>query len=100
MSEEYLNRTPISDIDIDDLSLVETYKGKINENNFTDAVKILDGVSFEKGIRADVVDKIRTSILSLEAVILNLTADDDTYYSVDMPTDEQMNGKKFWVRPI
>lgn len=100
MSEEYLNRTPISDIDIDDLSLVETYKGKINENNFTDAVKILDAVSFEKGIRADVVDKIRTSILSLEAVILNLTADDDTYYSVDMPTDEQMNGKKFWVRPI
>lgn len=100
MSEEYLNRTPISDIDIDDLSLVETYKGKINENNFTDAVKILNGVSFEKGIRADVVDKIRTSILSLEAVILNLTADDDTYYSVDMPTDEQMNGKKFWVRPI
>lgn len=100
MSEEYLNRTPISDIDTDDLSLVETYKGKINENNFTDAVKILNGVSFEKGIRADVVDKIRTSILSLEAVILNLTADDDTYYSVDMPTDEQMNGKKFWVRPI
>lgn len=100
MSEEYLNRTPISDIDIDDLSLVETYKGKINENNFTDAVKILDAVSFEKGIRADVVDKIRTSILSLEAVILNLTANDDTYYSVDMPTDEQMNGKKFWVRPI
>ena len=100
MSEEYLNRTPISDIDIDDLSLVETYKGKINENNLTDAVKILNGVSFEKGIRADVVDKIRTSILSLEAVILNLTADDDTYYSVDMPTDEQMNGKKFWVRPI
>mgnify|MGYP004629731377 FL=1 len=100
MSEEYLNRTPISDIDTDDLSLVETYKGKINENNFTDAVKILDAVSFEKGIRADVVDKIRTSILSLEAVILNLTADDDTYYSVDMPTDEQMNGKKFWVRPI
>mgnify|MGYP007089864220 FL=1 len=100
MSEEYLNRTPISDIDIDDLSLVETYKGKINENNFTDAVKILDGVSFEKGIRAGVVDKIRTSILALETAILNLTADDDIYYSVDMPTDEQMNGKKFWVRPI
>lgn len=100
MSEEYLNRTPISDIDIDDLSLIETYKEKINENSFTDAVKILDDVSFDKGIRASIVDKIRTSILSLEAAILNLTADDDTYYSVDVPTDEQMNGKKFWVRPI
>lgn len=100
MSEEYLNRTPISDIDVDDLSLIETYKEKINENNFTDAVKILDDASFEKGIRASIVDKIRTSILVLETAILNLTADDDTYYSVDVPTDEQMNGKKFWVRPI
>ena len=99
MSEEYLNRIPVSDIDIEDAVFLESYNKKITKNEITEAINILNEVSFDKGIRASILNKIRTSILELEMAILNLTADEDTYYSLTVPTEEQMNGKKFWICP-
>lgn len=99
MSEEYLNRIPLSDIDIDDIQIIDSYNEKINEDKFTEAVQILDNESFDKGIRASNLDKIRTNIVALETKLLSLTPNIDTYYSVEEPTDEQMENKIFWGKP-
>lgn len=100
MSDLDNKRYPLSDLGIEDESMLEDYNIKVKSNKYSDAVKLLDEKKCNKGIRASILNSIKQSILNLEVYLLNLTADADTIYSLTEPTAEQMQGKLYWIKPI
>lgn len=94
------NRLFTNDMEYTDKETLESYMTEIESGNCSNAISILDNNLSGKGVRADIINKITDEIKKLECFVLNLVSDNDVYYSVDEPTDEQMDEKKFWIKPI
>lgn len=94
------SREPISELGLDDLQTLSNYNSEINNAKYSNAVKVLDDAQCKKGFRAAIFNKIKEDIINLEIFLLNLTADENTIYSLTEPTEEQMQGKLYWIQPI
>ena len=104
---EYLNNTgvnfefkPHSDISLSDKEILEEHDNLIKEGKFQEATKLLDDANFSKGIRASFFNLIEEKIKKLQIIILNKLADQDEYYSLTEPTEDEMEGKTFWIQPF
>lgn len=101
MGDLNTNRLPINDIQITDENILAEYNNKMNNSNYSSAVAKLNEKHFENGgIRASIFNVLKKSIIDLEIFILNLTADQDTLYSLNEPTNQQMGDRIFWIQPI
>ena len=92
--------TPHNDMGAEDTDIVTQHKNLIDSGNYSDATTLLNNNDYQKGFRASLFNSIQNKIRTLQEYLLNeLVADEDSYYSYDEPTAEQMDGKTFWIKP-
>lgn len=89
---------PHCDGGADDIDLFKEHDALIKNNKITDAVSLLNKNHYKKGFRAFVFNTIQSKIRDLEIYILNKIAESDEYYSFEEPSEEEMKGKKFWIK--
>ena len=92
--------TPYSDVEIYDMDLVKSHDNLIQERNYEEAVSLADKKLSGKGFRASFFNAIENKIKEFQVYLLNKTATPDEYYSITKPTDEEMDGKLFWIKPV
>lgn len=95
------NYEPYSDISINDSSTISEYDNLINNYKYSEAKEKVDNdpTLSKKGFRSSFFNEIENKIKELEVYLLNKTASSDEYYSLTEPTDEEMSGKTFWIKP-
>lgn len=91
---------PHSDMNADSESVVRRHAEKIKEKCYSAAVSILDESGYQDGFRASLFQSLQDRIRRFQIYIMNQFNDDpDIYFSLNEPTPEQMEGKKFWIQP-
>lgn len=91
--------TPHCDMSIDDGSIVKTHDDFIRQHKYSAAAAFLKNHNYQKGFTAALFNSIQNKIRELEIYLLNeYIADQDEFYSLTEPTEEQMDGKKFWIQ--
>lgn len=102
MNELIPNYTPYSDIETMDNDVVSVHKELINNYKYTEATEYINQSELlkKKGFRSSFFNAIEKKIQELQIYLLNKNASPDEYYSITEPTDEEMFGKTFWIKPI
>ena len=100
MKQKDISFVPHSDMDIHDVNTVEQHKNLIEQNRFSEASLLLDNIGRKKGFRAAIFNTIQNKLREIQLYLLNKTAAPNEYYSFTEPTDEEMEGKTFWLQPI
>ena len=100
LAELDTTRIPVSDLQADDVDVLKSYNEDMASGNFSSAVEKLNNANIDRGGRASIFNSLKKKTQELAVWVLNLTADQDTFYSLEKPTDEQMVGKVFWVQPF
>lgn len=91
---------PHSDMSADDIELVKQHDNFIKQNRFDDATALLNNNNYQRGFRASIFNSIQNKIRMLEEFLLNeFVAEDDELYKFTEPTDEEMEGKTWWLQP-
>ena len=91
--------SPHNDMGAEDTDIVTQHKNLIDSGNYSDATTLLNDNDYQKGFRASLFNSIQNKIRSVQEYLLNeFVADDDEYYSYTEPTDEQMEGKTWWIQ--
>lgn len=91
--------TPHNDAGADEIGIINKHNNLIKQENFSDATALLDNNDFSKGFRASLFKSIEKKIQNVQVYLLNKTAEPDELYSIDEPTEIQMEGKTFWIQP-
>lgn len=100
MAELDIGFIPHNDLHPDDLDLTEQHKNLIQNNKFSDAAALLDNSNYRKGFRASLFNALEAKILELQVFLLNkYAAEPDELYSVKEPSEDEMAGKTYWVKP-
>ena len=100
MKQKDISFVPHSDMDIHDVNIVEQHKNLIEQNRFSEAASLLNNTGHKKGFRAAIFNTIQNKLREIQLYLLNKTAAPNEYYSFTEPTDEEMEGKTFWLQPI
>ena len=100
MKQKDISFVPHSDMDIHDVTTVEQHKNLIEQNRFSEAASLLDNTGHKKGFRAAIFNTIQNKLREIQLYLLNKTAAPNKYYSLTEPTEEEMEGKTFWLQPI
>lgn len=100
MTQKDISFVPHSDMDIDDVNTVEQHKNLIIQNRFSEAITLLDNSGHKKGFRAAIFNAIQNKLREIQIFLLNKTAEPNEYYSLTEPSEEEMQGKTFWIQPI
>ncbi len=100
MKQKDISFVPHSDMDIHDADVVEQHQNLIARNRFSEAASLLDNASHKKGFRATIFNTIQNKLREIQIYLLNKTAAPNEYYSLTEPSDEEMEGKTFWMQPI
>lgn len=100
MTLDDLTFTPCSDMEIEDVPIVNEHNNLIKENKFSDANTLLKTTQYKKGIIASLFNCMEEKIRNIQVYLLNKQAAPDELYSYTEPTPEQMEGKLFWIKPI
>lgn len=53
-----------------------------------------------KGFGASICNAMQNKIREIQIYLLNKTASPDEYYALQEPTEEEMQGKLFWIQPV
>lgn len=61
---------------------------------------IHDMAAAKKGFCAAIFNTIQNKLREIQLYLLNKTAEPDAYYSFTEPTEEEMQGKTFWLQPV
>lgn len=100
MEKEDFYFVPRSDAGVSDLDIITQHDNLIKNGRFTEAVALLDNNQFEKGVRASLIESIKTKLQNMQTYLLNdYTAIQYAHISETEPTDEEMGTKMFWVKP-
>lgn len=92
--------SPHNDMSAEDTEIVTQHKNLIDSGNYSDASTLLDDNNYQKGFRASLLNSVQNKIRKVQEYLLNsFVAEDDEYYSYTEPTDEQMEGKIWWIQP-
>lgn len=100
MTIDDINYEPHSDAEIDDMATVHEHNVLYNENKFSDATTLLETKQYKKGIVASLFNLMEQKLRNIQIFLLNKQAAPDELYSFTEPTDEQMQEKMFWIKPI
>ncbi|MBD5511661.1 MAG: hypothetical protein HDR08_10470 [Lachnospiraceae bacterium] len=100
MKQRDISFVPHSDMDIHDVTTVEQHKNLIEQNRFSEAASLLNNTGHKKGFRAAIFNTIQNKLREIQIYLLNKTAAPNEYYSLTEPTEEEMEGKTFWLQPI
>lgn len=100
MKQKDISFVPHSDMDIHDVNTVEQHKNLIARNRFSEAASLLDNANHKKGFRATIFNTLQNKLREIQIYLLNKTAAPNEYYSLTEPTEEEMEGKTFWLQPI
>ena len=100
MSELTPNFTPYSDVEISDKESIESHNNYVQDGYYEEAITLADSELSGKGFRASFFNAIENKIKEFQIYLLNKTALPDEYYSLTEPTEEEMNGKLFWIKPV
>ncbi|MBD5537584.1 MAG: hypothetical protein HDQ99_19425 [Lachnospiraceae bacterium] len=100
MTQKNISFVPHSDMDIQDAPLVERHKNLIARNKLSEASSLLDNAGYNKGFRAAICNAMQNKLRKIQIYLLNKSAAANEYYSITEPTDEEMEGKTFWLQPI
>lgn len=100
MTRNDLNFVPHSDMEIDDLETVTRYNSLIKSGRYEDAQKLLLDKGYKKGFVASFLNYLQDKLRQIQIAVLNKNAAPDEYYSLNEPSEEQMQGKTFWIQPI
>lgn len=102
MSELTPEFEPYSDITISDSDVLSEHKNLINQYKYTEATEKVnnDATLNKKGFRSSFFNAIENKIKDFQVYLLNKNASPEDYYSLTEPTAEEMENKKFWIRPI
>ena len=100
MSELTPNFTPYSDVEISDEELIESHNNYVDNGYYEEAITLADSELSGKGFRASFFNAIENKIKEFQVYLLNKTAAPDEYYSLTEPTDEEMDGRLFWLKPV
>ena len=93
--------SPHNDMDANDLDIVKAHEKLINQRRFSSAVSTLNQNSYNNGFRAELLNKIQNKIRNFQIYLLNeFVAKPDELFSYTEPTDSQMDGKLFWIKPL
>ncbi len=91
--------SPHNDMSAEDTEIVTQHKNLIDTGSYSDATTLLDSNNYQKGFRASLFNSIQNKIRTVQEYLLNeFAANDDEYYSYTEPTDEQMEGKTWWIQ--
>lgn len=90
---------PHNDMSAEDKGIVTEHNNLIKQENYDDATSLLNNNDYKKGFRASLFNSIQNKLLALEIYLLNeYVAESDEFYSITEPTEEQMEGKTFWMQ--
>lgn len=99
MNKTDLLFVPHNDLHPDDINIVEQHQNLINNEQFSDATALLDNNDYQKGFRASLFDSIEKKIQQIQIYLLNkYVAEPDEFYSIEEPTEEQMENKTYWIQ--
>lgn len=100
MTIDDINYEPHSDAEIDDMATVHEHNALYNDNKFSDATTLLEAKQYIKGIVAPLFNLLEQKLRNIQIFLLNKQAAPDELYSYTEPTDEQMQEKMFWIKPV
>jgi len=100
MNRKDISFVPHSDMETHEVSTVKQHKNLILQNRFQEAVSLLDNSGHKKGFRAAIFNAIQNKLREIQIFLLNKTAEPNEYYSLTEPSEEEMQGKTFWIQPI
>lgn len=100
MSELTPNFIPYSDVEISDKESIESHNNYVDGGYYEEAITLADSELSGKGFRASFFNAIENKIKEFQVYLLNKTALPDEYYSLTEPTEEEMNGRLFWIKPV
>lgn len=98
MTKEDLKFTPHSDMTLQDIETVISHSNLIDNGKFSDATTLLNNNGYEKGFRASLFNSIQNKLREIQIYLLNKTAKPDEFYSVEEPSETDMEGKSFWIQ--
>lgn len=52
------------------------------------------------GFKASICNAMQNKLREIQIHLLNKVAAPDEYYSLQEPTEEEMQGKLFWIQPV
>lgn len=91
---------PHSDMDVDKRNVAIQHDNIIKKKKYSDSTALLNENNYHDGFRASLFNSIQNKIRSFQIYLLNeFNAEPDELYSLTEPTQEQMQGKNFWIRP-
>lgn len=102
MEKKDIAFTPHSDVGAFDLEILNEHKTLVLDGNYSDATNLLELESFQKGVRASLLNSIQDKLRELQLYFLNTyVAEKDEYFSDTEPDTSFMeqNGYTHWIKP-
>lgn len=91
---------PHNDMSADDKDIVTQHDNLIKQNSYDNATAFLNSNNYKKGFRASMFNSIQNKMRKIEEYLLNeFVAGEDEYYKFTEPTDDEMEGKTWWIQP-
>lgn len=93
--------SPHNDMDVKDIDTVNSHHKMIKQGKYSEAVSILDENEYNSGFRSSLFNTIQNKIRKLQLYLMNkVVAKPEELFSDTEPTDDQMEGKLFWIKPL
>ena len=92
---------PHRDMSADDIDLVLQHDSLISQKSYDNATALLNNNKYEKGFRASLFNSFQNKLRKFEEFLLNeFVAENGEYYKFTEPSEEEMEGKQWWIQPF